>query len=953
MTPRCAWLLWVALLLPVAPVSAESLFQVDIRKDSDRAPLTALGVVEDYGSYVVVRASRAQLRAAGVSEASVQALSSTLSLRGYRFDPISDALPDDLQDPRAWYADGAADQYLVQFDLPVREAWLREIEAAGGRVIQYLPERAWVVAGDAAMAARVRALPRVRAVLAYHPAFKLAADLRAVVQDGASGPRRVEIAVVRGAPATAAARATGVQLLQRMSTESLPYEILRAEADAARLLDLARMPGVLGIDPAGPRLAEDEKAALIVAGNYSDPLTLAPPGYDPLAQFGVNGNQVTVAVADDGIGIPGDGGYYVGASNAINGPLRGASAGAAGHGHLQASIIAGAPPYAALDSEGYNYGMGIAPGAHVVNLPLLRAGYSGTDVQAADDAVSTAGPNGVRATISNNSWGDGVNGNHYDALAALFDALTRDASLAPTRDPLLFVFSAGNVSNQGLTRPKVAKNLIAVGASENIRPTLPTALGSTAPADNLDEIPDFSSRGPAADGRVKPDLVAPGEAITGGRSGVGGGNNIDLYHRVASGTSHAAPQVAGAAALYTQAWKASHAGVAPSPAMIKAALINGAVELTGAGAGSPIPNGAEGWGRVHLRQVLNTTAPQFSEDQRTRLTEPGEVDRLYARTHSDSEPLRITLVWSDAPGFTDPALVNDLDLEVEVGGVLYRGNVLLGGQSMPGGSADRLNNVERIILPPGIPAGTSLRIRVLAQALNGDGVPGAGDSTDQDYALVCLNCVEEPGFRLRIEGDSARTCAGTPWRQPLTLEGIAGYGGAVTLSQSGLPTPASASYSPNPVGVPGVATLTLNDNGLAPGSYAITLSGVAGALTRQTLLRWTLADAPPAVPALTLPADGASAVASSPTLQWQASAQAYDYRVQIASDPAFAQLVASAETRATSWQPVLQAGQTYYWRVIARNACSDALLLHRDGFEDAGVGSGVASAIRSLSTAAN
>ncbi|MCV4785465.1 S8 family serine peptidase, partial [Escherichia coli] len=72
--------------------------------------------------------------------------------------------------------------------------------------------------------------------------------------------------------------------------------------------------------------------------------------------------------------------------------------------------------------------------------------------------------------------------------------------------------------------------------------------------------------------------------------------NIDIYHRVSSGTSHAAPQVAGAAALFTQFWKNSHSGQNPSPSLVKAAIINSAVEMTGAGATQAMPNGSEGWG---------------------------------------------------------------------------------------------------------------------------------------------------------------------------------------------------------------------------------------------------------------------------------------------------------------------------------------------------------------------
>jgi subtilisin family serine protease len=109
----------------------------------------------------------------------------------------------------------------------------------------------------------------------------------------------------------------------------------------------------------------------------------------------------------------------------------------------------------------------------------------------------------------------------------------------------------------------MAKNIITVGNSENLR----TEINSSA--NNIDELNEFSSRGPAADGRVKPDVVAPGTFVTGARAGTGSMvmGHIDNRVSFASGTSHSAPQVAGAAALFTQYWKNQNGGLNPSPAL--------------------------------------------------------------------------------------------------------------------------------------------------------------------------------------------------------------------------------------------------------------------------------------------------------------------------------------------------------------------------------------------------
>ncbi|RMG03242.1 MAG: hypothetical protein D6735_08955, partial [Acidobacteria bacterium] len=320
--------------------------------------------------------------------------------------------------------------------------------------------------------------------------------------------------------------------------------------------------------------------------------------------------------------------------------------------------------------------------------------------------------------------------------AATYDSLAQDASTASTIDPILWVFSAGNSGTSGLTRPKVAKNVIAVANSENIRPELSTS------ADNIDDLNNSSSRGPAADTRIKPDITAPGTVITG--SFAGNGSSVtqtlpDGVHAWSTGTSHAAPQVAGAAALFTEYWKNTNAGQNPSPALIKAALINGAVDMNGVGTSSPIPNGAEGWGRINMKNVLNTGVPIRYIDQSVEFTDVGQVYTIRGFVANSSKPFRVTLVWTDPPGTTDPALVNNLDLTVTVGSQTYKGNVFSGGVSVTGGSYDNRNNIENVFLPAGIAAGTPFTIQIFAAALNGNGILGNSDPTDQHFALVVFN----------------------------------------------------------------------------------------------------------------------------------------------------------------------------------------------------------------------
>jgi len=514
---------------------------------------------------------------------------------------------------------------------------------------------------------------------------------------------------------------------------------------------------IVAIDPYELPSIEDERSSQIIAGNYISTTSLSAPGYDPFSQFGVDGSNVTVGVVDDGVSIPGNGGFYITSLNTVNGPLRGAAAGAeGGHGHLNASIIAGDSPFGVLNLFGYNYGLGVAPRTNLVNIPLLKSGYSSSEAVAANDTVSTAGPNGVNATISNNSWGFGTNGNSYESLAATYDAFSRDASSAATVDPLLFVFSAGNSGASGLTRPKMAKNIIAVGNSENIR-SVNLSGGGTLTGNNMDDLSNSSSRGPAVDGRIKPEIVAPGSVITGGRAGDCSTitNCFDTNHVVSSGTSHAAPQVAGAAALFTDYWRSTHAGANPSIALTKAAILLSGQEMNGVGTGTAIPNGNEGWGRLNMKLMFNTGVPRKYVNESTTLSAPGEEISYTGEIIDGSKPFRATLVWTDPPGVVDPSLVNNLDLTVTIGGTVYRGNVLSGGLSVTGGVADIRNNVEQV-WRSGETTGTPVTITVKATSLNGDGALGNGDTTDQHFALVVHNFAGRYNVAGRVVGPTGR-----------------------------------------------------------------------------------------------------------------------------------------------------------------------------------------------------
>ncbi|REJ78147.1 MAG: hypothetical protein DWQ47_17535 [Acidobacteria bacterium] len=725
---------------------------VTARNESEKQAARASGgVISEYGSEIVVVRQDTEDNLTGLSE---RRLETEISVPSARFEPL------ETKAFKSAVTSGSEKQYfIVQLAAYATDEWLQSIREAGAEVIQYVPHRAFIVYGDAVAANTLASHSRVRWIGRYKPEYRISTQATQRAESAAPGVEEFHVAVFKRADLAAAfqqIRSTkGVEIVEVQEPPYGFFDLVTVKAESEAVAKIALIEDVFRIDPYDKPVAEDEAAAQIVAGNYTNVTTIDGPGYDPLTQFGVDGTGVTVAISDSGVQIPGQGGFYITATNTIDGPLRGAAPGGQGsHGHINASIVAGNIPFGTLDSLGYNYGSGIAPGANIINIPFLVSGNTTTDSQSVDDTVSTAGPNGVNGSIINNSWGAGTNGNVYNAFAAMWDSFVFDASFAGTVDPINIVFSAGNSGASGLTQPKMAKNVIAVANSENVRPLLG---GSSS--DNMDQMRSSSSRGPAADGRIKPDITAPGTFISGGRAASSSGTSgvIDANHVYSIGTSHAAPQVAGVAALFTQFWKNNNGGQLPQPSLVKAAILNSGIEMTGTGATDPIPNGDEGWGRVNMKLIFDDGTSTLFKNETTQIFEPGFANVIDGSVDDASKPLRIALVWTDPPGATDPALVNNLDLTVTIGGTEYKGNVFTNGTSETGGTADSVNNVEMVRLPAGIAAGTPVSIEVRSVALNGDGIPGNGDSTDQTFSLVAYNVSQEASTGTTVfdfDGDS-------------------------------------------------------------------------------------------------------------------------------------------------------------------------------------------------------
>lgn len=289
-----------------------------------------------------------------------------------------------------------------------------------------------------------------------------------------------------------------------------------------------------------------------------------------------------------------------------------------------------------------------------------------------------------------------------------------------------------------------------------------------------------------------------------------------------------------------------------------------------------------------------------------------------------AKPLKVSLAWSDAPGAVgaNPALVNNLDLEVDTDGSTYLGNDFSAGWSTTGGAADTLNNLENVyVASPGAQA----TIRIRATNIAGDGVPFVGDTTDQDFALICFNCAEEPDFTLEVTPAILEVCAPSDGVFGVDVGSILSFAEPVTLTATGEPAGTTVDFSTNPI-VPGNSTImTIGQTGSAtPGSYPVEVFGTSVSSSHSKTIEMRLYDATPSAAVLSLPADGSSNIPLQPTFEWSDAEQGGTYRIQVATNPVFAgPVLDESGIDGTSFTPEsgFDSSVHYYWRIQADNGC--------------------------------
>jgi hypothetical protein len=602
----------------------------------------------------------------------------------------------------------AAAQYgVIMLDGPMDPGARAMLENAGVKLRGYLPSRAWMADLSGATPAGLRATGLVRWAGAYEAAWKVDADLLAPGVFETQERRDLEAQGVVAANLwlfegeTAQATMARVQNMAGASITGVSDVAggvcVHALLPRARVVELSQWSELQYAEPL-PEYAPRSNTlvrALVQSGTTNQ---------SPFYTRGLIGTGEILAIIDGRVDI--NHCSFLDDVNPVGDLHRKVQAynttpGADGHGTHVAGTALGAAGTTG-DTRGVAYGA-----------RMVFNTYPSQTEASMFERLSLHASQGAR--LHSNSWGAPIRA--YDGGSRAIDAFQFGD------EDQLVVFA---VANSGLVaNPENAKNCLAVAATRSGSQLEQFCSGST---------------GPTVDGRRKPEVMAPG------CSTVSSAANTACSVASSSGTSMATPAVSGLAVLlreyFLDGFYPSGAAnpadaLTPSGSLLRAALVNSAVDVTGI-AGNP--STVEGWGRV-----VGDRVAFFAGDARklllrdVRKADGGLSTGQRVNFTVDvgaGQSLRATLAWADAPAAVNATFtpINNLNLQMRApDGTIYVGNNVVAGESQPGGTFDAINNLEVVSLAT--PLEGRWTVSIIAAEVSVE---------TQGYAIVLTGDVQKP-----------------------------------------------------------------------------------------------------------------------------------------------------------------------------------------------------------------
>lgn len=542
--------------------------------------------------------------------------------------------------------------YLVaQFDaIPTQE--VREaIEQEGVRLIEYLPDHAYIASIPERYDLHKLVARGARSFLLPNERIRFSSALfRGDYPEWAMVGDKIEVMVAPYRDVMPAMVLPELAKYYEVLNEVPHPRFVRLRVETSRLYHLLQFPYIQFVEPiAAPSTKDDYAGRSLHRANAINTDYAAGRHYD--------GTGVTVGLADDGTIGP-----HIDFTGRVT---QFATSNNGNHGDMTAGIFFGAgnrePKIRGHASGATAYYWDISGYTHVLS------------------AVTHYNLYGL--VITSTSYSQGTGGVYTNDSQFIDDQIYDNRQLE-------HVFSAGNAgsSDHGYGAGpgwgnitggyKAAKSVITCGDLNN---------------DGVLE--GTSSRGPADDGRIKPDVCTNGY----GQLSTDENNTT----QTGSGTSAAAPGVAGCVTQLYHAYKSLNSGQNPESGLIKACILNTAEDIGNAG-----PDFRHGWGRMNaLRAVRVLETNRYLKDSVTQ----GQVRNHTISVPANTYQLRVMVYWTDYPGnpAASKALVNDLNIQVTSGST-YNPWVL---DESPNATAlntpavrgiDDLNNMEQVTInnPP-------------------------------------------------------------------------------------------------------------------------------------------------------------------------------------------------------------------------------------------------------------
>jgi hypothetical protein len=604
-------------------------------------------------------------------------------------------------DPRAGEPEIAAplrandDQtvFIVQFVSPPTDEFRGALAEWGARILHHLPNHSYIVDMAQASRSNVDNLPFVRWTGPYHPAYRIDPPIAEALLQGVAGvaPARYYIQVWESGPRLKTAVAERIRGLNGEVNAAFPESrLMEATLSGEQLMQVIHWNEVAFIDRWYESMPLMDIARQIGGGVYVE--TIA----------GFRGAGVRAEVLDTNL----DANHPD--FQTIPPIFHGAHGGSTFHGTETYGINFGRGTLSAQ-------GRGMVPDAQGIFASFESLGNRYMHISQLPQPP-------YNAVYQSNSWTSGV-ATQYDSVTALMDDIAFDFDF-------VIMQAHGNFGSINSARESWAKNVVSVGGVLH--------MNTLTRAD--DQWGGQASIGPAADGRIKPDLTHFYENIFTTQTG-------SSYTSGFGGTSGATPITAGHFGLFFEMWSEGIFGnrvtggsvfeSRPHLSTAKAMMINAASPYPFAGINHDLTRTHQGWGLADVRRLYDRRARMFIVDE-TDVLGPFQSTSHSVVVLPDEAELRITLVYTDPAGMPAASRhrVNDLTLKVTspLQTVYYGNNGLLGGNwSTPGGGPNLIDTVENVFVQNPAPGMWTVEVR--ADEINLDAHVET-PAFDADYALV-------------------------------------------------------------------------------------------------------------------------------------------------------------------------------------------------------------------------